>query len=274
MGKVSGRYLLAVDLEGIHGVFGKTYETLNGSPDYEKAISNAVREINTVVAALFDSGAELVAVWDNHGANENIDFSDLDPRVTEINAKGDEWRFDFAKGYGFDRVIFLGYHAMEGNPRGILAHTYSSVGIQYIKLEGVYMSEFHIDSLICADYGIAPVLVAADDVCLSEMVAVAPEVLTVTTKLAAGRNRGTEIPEEEVLCDLYERTLEAAGTAEFSPIEKMPAPARLEIRYTRAERAAERIEFAKGLGIPVEYGEDSHILRFEITRANQIPRLT
>ena len=274
MGKIGGRYLLAVDLEGIHGIFGDPYEGLNGSADYKKAVPNAVKEINTVVAALFDSGAELVAVWDNHGANENIDFSDLDPRVTEINARNDTWRFDFAENYAFDRVIFLGYHAMEGNPRGILAHTYSSVCIQYVKLDGVYMSEFNVDSLICADYGIAPVLVASDDVCLEEMKAVAPEVLTVMTKRALGRNRGTEIPEEEVLRDLCERTVAAAGRAEFSPIEKMPSPAHLEIRYTRAERAAERIEFARGLGIPAEYGADSHVLHFEITKANQIPKLT
>ena len=274
MGKIGKRYLVAVDLEGIHGIFGAPYETLNGSDDYNKAIPSAVREINTVVGALFDSGAELVAVWDNHGANENIDFSNLDPRIVEINAKVDTWRFDFAKGYDFDRVIFLGYHAMEGNPRGILAHTYSSVGIQYIKLDGVYMSEFNVDSLICADYGIAPVLVASDDVCLEEMRGVAPEVLTVTTKYALGRNRGTEIPEEEVLRDLYDKTVEAAGSEKLSPIEKMHSPAHLEIRYTRAERAAERIEFAKGLGIPAEYGADSHILHFEITKANQIPKLT
>ena len=38
-------YLIAVDLEGIGGVAGVPYETLNGSKDYEVAKENAVREI-------------------------------------------------------------------------------------------------------------------------------------------------------------------------------------------------------------------------------------
>ena len=69
-----GQYLVAVDLEGIHGVVGTPYEGLVfGSQEYEKAVENAIDEVNAVVKGLFEGGANLVAVWDNHGGKKNLD---------------------------------------------------------------------------------------------------------------------------------------------------------------------------------------------------------
>ncbi len=267
------KYLIATDLEGIHGVFGDAYKTLTDSSDYGRAVEGAVLEINRAVSALFDEGAELVAVWDNHGAGKNIDFSKIDPRAVRIDTAGDVYRFDFAKCFGFDRIIFLGYHAREGTPKGILAHSYSSVGIQYIKLDGVAVGELGVDSLICADYGIAPAFIASDDVCVGEMKGIAPGIHTVITKIAEGRDSGTPRPEEQVLTEIYEGVRAAARDGSLAPISKMRAPIPLEIRYTRAERAAEKFALAEKLGIPVRYGDDTHILHFEINEANRIPKL-
>ena len=72
-------FIIACDLEGIHGVIGEAYKTLGESFDYQKAVEGAELEINTAAKALFDSGAEKVIVWDNHGGGGNVDFSSLIP---------------------------------------------------------------------------------------------------------------------------------------------------------------------------------------------------
>ena len=72
-------YLIAVDLEGIGGVVGEPYKTLTESRDYKISTENAAREINSAVKALFDNGATKVAVWDNHGGKNNLDFSKISP---------------------------------------------------------------------------------------------------------------------------------------------------------------------------------------------------
>ena len=268
------RYLIAVDLEGIHGVLGEPYKTLTDARDYGLAAENAAKEINAAVRALFDEGAVLVAVWDNHGGGGNIDFSKVDGRVVKIDASTDEYRFDFAKEYGFDAIIFIGYHAMEGSMRGILAHSYSSVAIQYIELNGIRMGELGVDSLICGELGIKPIFLASDDVCIEEMRGIFPKIEAAVTKIAKGRNDGELLPEDKVLADIYESVRRAVRGFSAGGVPTLSDGAGLEIRYTRAERAAEEFQTATRLGIPAEYGRDSHTLRFKISAANQITKLT
>ena len=148
------RYLIAVDLEGIHGVLGEPYKTLNDTRDYRTAAENAAKEINAAARALLDEGAELVAVWDNHGGGGNIDFASVDEMVARIDPSADEYRFDFAKEQGFDAILVLGYHAMEGTLGGVLAHTMSSKTVQYYKLNGQHVGEVDIDAYIAAAKGI------------------------------------------------------------------------------------------------------------------------
>lgn len=255
-------------------MLGEPYKTLTDARDYRTAAENAAKEINVAARALFDEGAELVAVWDNHGGGGNIDFASVDERVARIDPSADEYRFDFAKEQGFDAILFLGYHAMEGSTRGILAHSYSSVAIQYIELCGERMGELGVDSLICGALGIKPIFLASDDACIEEMRGIFPKIEATVTKIAKGRNDGELLPEDKVLADIYESVRRAARSFSAGGVPTLSDGAELEVRYTRAERAAERLASAAILGIPAEYAGDSHTLRFRISRANQITRLT
>lgn len=48
------------------------------------------------------------------------------------------------------------------------------------------------------------------------------------------------------------------------------SPAQLEVRFTRAERTPHAYKRAEKLGVAVNYGEDTHTLRYEITTPHQI----
>ena len=267
-------FLICVDLEGIHGIVGERYQTLTHSCDYAPACAGAVYEINTVARALFDKGAERVYVWDNHGGGNNIDTSLLDERIIPVSHKGYAYRGDFAKELSLFGVIFLGYHAKEGTPNGVLAHTFSSVGIQYVKLEGVAIGELFVDTRIFADLGVKALLHAGDDISIREMNEVCPDALTVVTKYGRGRNNALLREREEVLDDLYRTTCESLSLiGKDASLDFPTTPATLEVRYTRAERAEEMTRRAGELGIPVKYGEDTHTLFFEITSAKEIPCL-
>ena len=264
------QYLIAVDLEGIHGVVGEPNKTLTDSFDYKDAVDGAILEINTVAAALFDNGAGSVAVWDNHGSGKNIDFSLLDPRVERIDTTGNKYRFDFVKDYDFKGIIYLGYHAKEGAFGGVLAHTYSSKAFQYMKINGVAVGELTIDSYICESHGIPPIFAAADDVALGEITEIYPNIITVTTKYGKGRNSAELRESKTVLDEIRHKVVTAAVRKAPECAKKFESPSELEVRFTRAERAADSFERAKKMGIPVRYGEDSHILFYEVTTPQQI----
>lgn len=262
-------YLIAIDMEGIHGVVGEPYTGLTRQlADYKVATENGAKEVNAAVRALFDLGATKVAVWDNHGGGGNLDFTKIDPRVTKIDSKGDKFRFDFAKEHDFCGIVYLGYHAREGTLGAVLAHTYSSVAIQYAKLDGRPVGELELDTYIAATYGIAPLFSASDDICNAQFLALAPDAVTVTTKYAKGRNTADFKDEDEVLGEIYDGVCTAVKKG-IAPVG-YPVPASVEIRYTRMEFAAEKLARAGELGLACEYGEDAHILKFTATAISQI----
>ena len=163
------KYFISVDLEGIHGVVGEPYKPLTKAIDnYQVAVKNATLEINTAARALFDGGADEVYVWDGHGGGGNLDFSLLDSRIKNAHPVYVPQRMDCLKGQNFSGVLYIGYHAREGTG-GVLAHTFSSVQVQYMKLNGVAYGEFEFDSSIVGGMGIPSIFTASDDVALSQM---------------------------------------------------------------------------------------------------------
>lgn len=265
-------YLIACDLEGIHGVVGEPNKgLLTELPDYKVATTNAEKEINVVAKALFDSGATKVVLWDNHGGMVNVNRDNIDSRVIHIdrNAIKGQPRYDFVREHNFAGIVYIGYHSREGTLNGVLAHTFSSVAIQYMKINGKAVGELEIDSYICAKHGIAPIFFSSDDICVAQFKETAPNITSVITKYAKGRNAADFIDEDKVLEDMYNGVCEAVK--KDNPLIPMTTPLELEVRYTRMERAAEKVKLAKVKNIPVRYGEDAHILFFEIDKIDDIP---
>lgn len=265
-------YLIAVDLEGIGGVVGEPYKTLTDSFDYQLATDNAAKEVNSVVNALFDNGATKVAVWDNHGGGRNLDFSKIDSRIEKVDWRAYPHRLAFASDHNFKGIIYLGYHAREGSFGGVLAHTFSSVGIQYVKINGAEVGELEIDSYIAATHGIAPLLLASDDVCINQFKKTSPDTVSVITKYGKGRNSAELKDEEVVLGEIYDGVVKSLKS-DIRPVG-INSPLSLEVRYTRAERAEEM--YKKALAddaVTVQYGNDTHTLFFEIKKVNRIPSL-
>ena len=266
-------YLIAVDLEGIGGVVGDPYKTLTESADYELAKTNAVKEINTVVKALFDNGATKVVVWDNHGGGGNLDFSKIDGRVEQVDWRKYPYRLDFSVDYNFLGIIYLGYHSREGSFNGVLSHTYSSKGVQYVKINGKPVGELEIDSYMAAKHNIPPIFLASDDVCVEQFKETSPDTVCVTTKTGTGRNSAILRDEEEVLKEIYDGVVKAINS-DIKPI-RLPEPFNLEIRYTRGEATPAFYEYAKANDgiISVNYGDDTHTLLFEVGQVNRIIKL-
>ncbi len=258
-------YLISVDMEGIHGVVGEEYKGFNATcKDYPIATANAVKEINTVIAALIEEGADNIYVWDNHGGKDNIDFSMVHEKAIKITTPNPPLkRLDFLKDLNICGNIFLGYHAREGTLNGVLAHTYSSADNQYYKLNGKQVGEFEMDSIFAAEYGVPSIFFASDDVCVNQIKESHPDIETVITKIGKGRNAATFIDEATVLKNIYNGVKRAVNrvnkTIDFS------FPCELEVRYTRMEWAETYYKRNNTeYGINVQYGEDCHVLKTTI----------
>lgn len=259
---MSKQYLVAVDLEGIHEVVGIPYEGLySGTEEYKKAVTNAIKEVNAIAKGLFDGGAEVVAVWDNHAGGGNLDFSQIDSRVTKVEkipmVKYE--RLKFAQNFSFDGILFVGYHSKEGSINGVMSHTYNSKAIQYFKVNGRAIGELDVDSWAAAEYGIPPLFCASDEVGVQQAKEIQENIRTVVTKYGTGRNSAVFRKSDEILDEMYEQAKLCAETV-ITPV-KLTFPAEMEIRYTRMEDALKNMEKARSYGQDVNYGEDAHIIK-------------
>ena len=254
------QYLIAVDLEGIHGVVGEPNLGLRCSiADYQVAIEGAVVEINAAAKALFDSGATKVVVWDNHGGGGNIDFSKVDSRVEQIIPDNSLPRMYFCKDYNFAGILFIGYHAKEGTLGGVLAHTYSSVNNQYLKVNGQQLGELDFDSCIAGEFGIPALFAAGDDKATAQMLQCNPDTVTVLTKYGKGRNAADFRAREDVVKDIYDGVRLAVSKG-VKPVT-FRYDCDFEIRYTRMETAAAVYESLRAKLLDLRYGEDAHTLQ-------------
>ena len=266
------KYLIALDLEGVGGVVGVPYSGLKKESDgWYQARAQAVLEVNTVARALFDTGAELVALWDNHGGGGNLDYSLLDERIELITPDRSKVRQGFAENYGFDAMYFLGYHAMEGTLGAVLAHTFNSSEIQYFKINGKSVGEIGIDKCYAGENGYAPVFFAGDDKACLEARTEIPGIITVETKKGISRNKAVFRDNDDLLAEIYEKA-KLAANLRLQP-ERFAFPFSFEVRYTRMETAELAINEARDMGVVCYYSCDAHTVCYLVENINHFDKI-
>ncbi|MBR5867885.1 MAG: M55 family metallopeptidase [Clostridia bacterium] len=255
------RILLALDLEGVNLVVGEPYKGLGkGSEQWEIARRQGAKEINTAANALFAAGAEVVALWDNHGGGNNVDPADLDPRIDLLQCDLTKPRQYFSENY--DCICYFGYHAMEGTLGGVLAHTMSSKDLQFYKWNGKYIGEVDMDAAIAASYGLHSCCYVGGNIACAQAERAVPGIVTVVTKKELSRNRAEFRDNEELFAEIAEKIVEAVGKE--LPLAEVTFPGEMQKSFKRVEDAAVYLERLQNLGIKADYladdilGRDAH----------------
>ncbi len=176
------RLFISVDMEGLGGV-GTPAMTSSSGKDYATGRQLATDEVNVVVEAILarHPGAEIL-VNDSHGDHQNLLHTELDPRVTYI--QGSIKPLGMVQGLDdtFDGAIFLGYHAMAGDPDGFLAHT-GSGSVKGLWLNEVEVGEGGMNAAFAGSHGVPVILVAGDEAAARELDTLLDAEI-VTTKVA------------------------------------------------------------------------------------------
>ena len=261
------RILIALDLEGVNNVAGEPYSGLyKGSEGWETARRQAALEVNAAAEALFASGAERVALWDNHGGGGNIDPADIDSRVELLDPDKEKPRMYF--GGEFDAVCYFGYHCMEGTLGGVLAHTMNSAMVQHYKLDGRYIGEIDMDAYIAASHGAVSCFYAGGDIACRQAERAVPGIVTVVTKREISRNKAEYRDNDELLSEIGARIVEAVSAD--IPMTKLVLPAVFEKSFKRVEDAATYLDRLTALGMESSYpceeilGKDAHTVLSKI----------
>ncbi|NLV91698.1 MAG: M55 family metallopeptidase [Firmicutes bacterium] len=230
------KFMVAVDLEGVACVVGSPNKTLTDSPDFEFARKQATKEADAAARALFAAGAQQVIVWDNHGSSLNLLYDQLDRRCDLVVGVDALHRWP-GLDESFSGVLMIGYHPMDNTVDGVLAHTFSSVAYQYIKINGVEVGEIAIDGAMAGERGVPLIFVASCDKGVTEAKKFMPWVETVTTKKGLGRNLALSMHPDRAAEAIYSGVERAVkGLAAMEPFT-FAQPMTMQIRHKRLEGA-------------------------------------
>jgi len=202
---------IMVDMEGISGITSRE-QVLPDASRYAEGRRLMVNDINVVVRACKEAGAEKVYVRDCHGAGMNVIWSELTDEADGyiIGYTGDD-RFPCLD--ECDAVILLGYHAMAGTLGGTLEHSMSSAAIQNYHINGMRAGETAIDAAIVGDRGKPVIMVSGDDKLCTEAKALLPWVVTAEVKRGVTWKGGVLLPAQKAYQLLREKTIEAVRNA-------------------------------------------------------------
>ncbi len=222
---------ISADMEGIGGV--STWEIQAGSSgrEYEKFRHLMTREVDAAIVGAQKAGAVEVLVSDSHGDGQNIDLEELAPGARLIRA----WPRPLGMMQGidnsFDAVLFIGYHASEGEASAILSHTMSHRRVFEIKLNGLPVSEAAFNAAIAGEFGVPVVFLSGDQTICADAQKLLGPIETVVVKEATGFYSATMLGVRETRTRIYEAVARAvARRAEIKPY-KLQHPVKMEITF-------------------------------------------
>ncbi len=157
---------ISADMEGIGGVDTSVQVSAQGR-EYEKFRRLMTLEVNSAIAGAFDAGATEILVSDSHGDAQNIDIELLDKRVRLVRAWPRPLMMMQGIDRSFDAVVFVGYHAHEGQGTAIISHTFT--GAEDISLNGKSVGEAGFNAAIAGEFGVPVVFVSGDQTIADEV---------------------------------------------------------------------------------------------------------
>ena len=183
------RIYITTDFEGACAVVGQAgVPLMHGSSQYDFARRMVTAEINAAVEGALAGGGTDVIVEDGHGDGLNLSYDELHPEARLIIGTPRPRRLPILDS-SFAGVFLVGYHAMAGTEGGVLAHTYSSVSIQNMWLNGVRIGEIGFDATVAGSLGVPVLLVTSDQAGVEEARSFLGDKLrTVATKEGLSRN--------------------------------------------------------------------------------------
>jgi len=141
-------------------------------------------EVNAAVQGFLDGGADEVIVWDGHDGSQTLSALTIEPRARLlIGSPGVTMTLERR----YAAIGFLGQHSRADVANGIMAHSYSSLGIQNMRVNGKAMGEIETRAALAGAFGIPVIFISGDDAAVEELRAIVPQAEAVSVKEGLGR---------------------------------------------------------------------------------------
>ena len=200
-------------------------------------------EINAAVEGFLAGGAKEVIVWDGHDGSQTLSATTIHPKAKLIIG-GLGPRMTFERGYS--ALAFVGQHSRANVRAGIMAHSYSSLGIQNMLLNGKPVGEIEVSAALAGHFGIPVVFLSGDRAAGRELHDIVPEAVTAEVKEGLGRYTCITLSAQAARDLIRQRAEEAARKIGSLRPYKVAGPVTLQSEYTTRNSLAIDAEAGPG----------------------------
>jgi D-amino peptidase len=186
-------------------------------------------EINSAVAGFFDGGATDVFVWDGHDGSATLSISTIDPRAHLIMG-GLPSTMLLERHYS--AVAFVGQHARANSPGGVLAHSYSSLGIQNLVMNGKPVGEIETRTALAGWFNTPVIFLSGDQAAAKQLHEIDPAAETAIVKEGIDNYTCISLSAESARRLIREHAAAAMKKLEAVPPYRVTGPVTIEIEYT------------------------------------------
>ncbi|MFT4149127.1 MAG: M55 family metallopeptidase [Paracoccaceae bacterium] len=180
------KVFLSADIEGTAGI-AHWDEAERSHPDYREFRELMTGEVVAACEGARAAGAAEVVIKDAHDSGRNLIVDRLPDYARIMRGwSGHPDAMMFGLGPDFAAAIYTGYHAKAGSEANPLAHT-TTLRISRLLLNGQVASEFTVNALCAARYGVASVFLSGDAEICADARAQVPGIATVETLQGFGR---------------------------------------------------------------------------------------
>jgi D-amino peptidase len=213
------------DAEGVAGICRQAQVEPN-DPELRQLLTG---EINAAVEGFLAGGAEGVVVWDGHDGSQTLSALTIHPKARLlIGALGPTMTMERR----YAGVAFIGQHSMAGVRGGIMAHSYSSLGIQNMRLNGKPVGEIETRVAVAGWFNTPVILLTGDEAATKELLEIVPDAEVASVKEGLGRytcNSLSAPAARELIRERAERAMRKLATIKPFRIE---GPVTIEYEYT------------------------------------------
>jgi D-amino peptidase len=217
--------LVVTDAEGVAGVC-RQEQVEPTNPELQKLLTG---EVNAAVRGFVSAGADDVVVWDGHDGSRTLSAATLEPRARlVIGSLGPTLLLE----RGFSAVAFVGQHARANRQAAVMAHSYSSLGIQRMLMNGREVGEIETRAALAGWFGVPVVFLAGDRAAADDLLAIVPEAETAVVKEGLGYYSCLSLTAQAAQELIEKKAASALAKAGQVRPYRVEGPVSIEVEYT------------------------------------------
>ena len=216
---------MITDAEGVAGVC-RQEQTDPKNAEMRQLLTG---EINSAVAGFFDGGATDVFVWDGHDGSQTLSALTIDSRAHLIMGV---LPATMLLDRHYSAVAFVGQHARANTVAGVMAHSYSSLGIQNLLLNGEPVGEIETRTALAGWFNTPVIFLSGDQAAADQLKKIDPDAETAVVKEGIDNYACISLSAESARRLIRERAAAAMGKIGKSRPYRVNGPVTIEMEYT------------------------------------------